>query len=95
MHDLERKRLTTRVLELLDASARAHAEGRRDESSALMQQACETDVAVVSVVRGGIIIGQIPHPQSQPHEWAEYLDANREELARMEQGWPGGGTDGH
>lgn len=90
MNELERKRLTARVLELLDASACAHAEGRRDESRALIRQACETDVAAVSVVQGGIIIGQIPHPQSQPQEWAEYLAANRDELARMEQDLLGG-----
>lgn len=86
MSDLDRKRLTTRVLELLDESATAHADGRDDEASALMQQACELDVTAVSAVQGGILIGEIPHPHNDPQAWAEYVAANRDGLARLESG---------
>lgn len=91
MTELERKRLTTRVLDLLDASARAHTDGDRDKSSDLMQQACELDVTVVSAIEGGITIGEVPHPHRNPAEWAEYVAAQRDGLAGMEQDQPEGG----
>ncbi len=83
MDELERTRLTVSVLELMDASARAHDEGRGDDSSRLIVEACALDVNVVSAVQGGILIGEIPHPHRDPEGWALYLDANRDGLARM------------
>ncbi len=85
MDDLDRTRLTVSVLELLDASARAHAEGRGDDSSSLIVEACALDANVVSAVQGGITIGEIPHPHHDPDAWALYIDAARDGLARQEQ----------
>lgn len=85
MDTLDRKRQTMRVLELLDDSARAHREGRGEDSSALIVEALALDLDTVSVVQGGILIGEIPHPHHDPEAWAEYLDANRDGLARLEQ----------
>lgn len=86
MDYLARKQLTTQVVDLMDASARAHAEGRHDDSSRLAVEACALDVSVVTAVQGGIMIGEIPHPHRDPDGWAEYVAANREELARMQGG---------
>lgn len=86
MDGIDRKRQTMRVLELLDDSARAHREGRGDDSSSLIVEACALDVDVVSAVQGGILIGEIPHPHHDPDAWALYLDANRDGLARLESG---------
>ena len=84
MSDLEQKRRTVRVLELLDKSFRAHARGDIASCDALVNEALELDAAVVGVVQGGLIIGEIPRPEEHPDEWLEYLQANRDGLAAME-----------
>ncbi len=84
MADIDQKRRTVRVLELMDASFRAHQRGDRAAFEAAVNEALETDAAVVSVVRGGMVIGEIPRPEEHPYEWDEYLRANREGLAAME-----------
>lgn len=84
MADLEQKRRTVRVLELMDASFRAHQRDDHAAFEAAMNEALEIDAGVVSVVRGGMIIGEIPRPEEYPGEWLEYLQANRDGLARME-----------
>lgn len=84
MNDLDRLRQTVAVLELLDKSARAHAEGRHADSDRYAAQVCELDVDAVAIITGGMRIGEIPSPEHEPLHWAEYLAANQDRLARLE-----------
>jgi hypothetical protein len=60
MSDLEQRRRTVRVLELLDDSFRAHQSGDDDACGRLTDEACDVDAFAVSVVQGGVRIGEIP-----------------------------------
>lgn len=84
MTDLDQKRRAVRVLELMDESFRAHQRGDTAAFEAAIYEALGTDPDVVSVVRGGMIIGEIPRPEEHPGAWLEYLQANRDGLAAME-----------
>jgi sugar phosphate isomerase/epimerase len=85
MADLEQKRRSVRVLELLDESFQAHQRGDSEAFRRALDAALECDADVVAVVQGGMIIGEIPRPEEHPNEWQEYLQANRGGLAEMEQ----------
>jgi hypothetical protein len=85
MADLEQKRRSVRVLELLDESFQAHQRGDSEAFRRALDAALECDADVVAVVQGGMIIGEIPRPEEHPNEWQEYLRANRGGLAEMEQ----------
>jgi len=84
MADLEQRRRTVRVLELLSASFEAHKRGDMAGMDRLMSEAAELDVAAVSVIQGGIIIGEIPNPERDWPLWVEYVQANRDSLAEAE-----------
>ncbi len=82
--DIEQRRRSVRVLDLLTRSYEAHARGDGDEAERLITAAVETDAAVVSVIRGGMFIGELPRPEADFPAWFEYVEANREALARLE-----------
>jgi nucleotide-binding universal stress UspA family protein len=82
--DLEQLRRNVRVMDLLTDSAVAWSRGDRDEADRLINEALECDAAVVSVVRGGMVIGELPRPAEDPVAWQEYVESNREKLARAE-----------
>jgi hypothetical protein len=42
------------------------------------QEACRLDVDCVSVIQGGIYIGEIPNPEADYPAWAEYVQAAQE-----------------
>jgi hypothetical protein len=88
MSDLEQRRRTVRVLDLLDDSFTAHQRGDVAESDRLLTEACEVDIAAVSGIQGGIMIGEIPSPETRPLEWTGYVQAAREALAAAEAGEP-------
>lgn len=79
---MTRAQLTARVLALLDESFQAHARGDRAEFDRLAQEAVQLDVACVSVIQGGIIIGEIPDPQRDYALWAEYVAAAQNAAAQ-------------
>jgi hypothetical protein len=81
MADLEQRRRTVRVLELLSESFEAHARGDTPAMDRLMSEAAELDVDAVSVIQGGIIIGEIPDPGRDWPAWAAYVAAAREALS--------------
>jgi len=84
MSDLEQKRRTVRVLELLSESFEAH---QRDDDGGFrraLDEACELDGFAVAGIRGGIAIGEIPNPERDWLAWCEYVAVNREGLAVME-----------
>ncbi len=85
MADLEQKRRTVRVLELLDKSFQAHARGDLVACDAAVNEAIECDAAAVSVIRGGMVIGEIPRPEEHWPEWRDYVAASQEGLRRMEE----------
>lgn len=75
MNDAERSRQTAEVLRLLDESFRAHRDGDKEASDRHATEACRLDVDCVSVVQGGILIGEIPNPDSDYGAWADYVAA--------------------
>ena len=84
MTDLEQKRRTVRVLELLTESFEAHQRGDDEAFRAALDAAFECDPAAVAGIQGGIIIGEIPNPERDWPLWTEYVSVNREGLAAME-----------
>lgn len=78
--DLERRRRTVTVLDLLDQSFTA----RGAERSRLIQAATELDVEAVAIIQGGMLIGEIPNPENDPDTWREYVQAARDSLAEVE-----------
>jgi len=86
MADLEQKRRTVRVLELLTESFEAHRRGDDEGFRRALDEAAVLDPFAVHGIRGGIVIGEIPNPERDWLLWAEYVQVNREGLARMETG---------
>lgn len=85
MSDLDQKRRTVRVLELLSESFEAHVRGDDEAFRRALDAASECDAFAVIGIRGGIAIGEIPNPERDWPLWAEYVQANRDGLARMEE----------
>ena len=73
---------TIRALELLADSHTAWEAGETERCDALIAQAnteCGADTVVL--IQGGMRIGGIPSPDSE--HWHEYLQHQRDRLARM------------
>jgi hypothetical protein len=79
-HDLERRRRTVTVLDLLDQSFAAQGA----ERSRLIQAATDLDVEAVAIIQGGMLIGEIPNPERDRSGWDEYVQAARDSLAEVE-----------
>ena len=84
MGDLEQKRRTVRVLELLTESFEAHVRGDDEAFRAALDAAAELDGFALSGIQGGIVIGEIPNPERDWPLWVEYVSVNQEALAAME-----------
>ena len=96
MADLDQKRRTVRVLELLSESFEAHQRGDDESFHAILDTAMECDGFAFAGIRGGIIIGEIPNPERDWPLWVEYVQANRDGLDRMEaETGDGGDADDH
>lgn len=78
-----RIRRTALTLLVLDRSFKAHQRGRYTESRDLLQAASEEDPVLVSVVQGGVVIGKIPNPESDPAGWADYVQAAQDQANRL------------
>lgn len=78
MNDAARSHQTAEVLRLLDESFRACRQGDKEASDRAAAAACRLDVDCVSVVQGGILIGEIPSPERDPQAWADYVQAAQE-----------------
>jgi hypothetical protein len=92
MADLEQRRRTVRVLDLLSDSFEAHERGDAAGMGRLIDEALEVDAFAVSGIQGGIIIGEIPDPARDWPGWGLYVDAAREALMAAEaegEGPPG------
>ena len=84
MADLEQKRRTVRVLELLSESFEAHQRGDDEAFRRTLDEAAELDPAALVGIQGGIRIGEIPNPERDWPLWVEYVSVNQEGLAAME-----------
>jgi hypothetical protein len=84
MADLEQKRRTVRVLELLTESFEAHKRGDGEAFRRALDEASEVDAFAVSGIQGGMMIGEIPNPERDWPLWVEYVSVNKEGLAAME-----------
>jgi hypothetical protein len=84
MSDLDQRRRTVRVLGLLSDSFEARVRGDHAGMDRLMSEAAELDVDAVSVIQGGIVIGEIPNPERDWPAWGAYVAAAREALAAAE-----------
>ena len=91
MSNLDQRRRTVRVLELLSESVEAYARGDASAADRLIQEAAEADVMAMSGIQGGILIGEIPHPEQDWAAWTEYVQAARDALAEAEE--QGGGDE--
>ena len=89
MADLEQKRRTVRVLELLTESFEAHQRGDDESFHAILDTAMECDGFAFDGIRGGITIGEIPNPERDWPLWVGYVSVNKEALAAMEAETPG------
>jgi hypothetical protein len=85
VNDAERTRQTAEVLRLLDESFRAHRRGDKEASDRAAQEACRLDVYAVSVVQGGIFIGEVPDPGRDYPAWADYVQNAQDRAAEAEQ----------
>jgi hypothetical protein len=86
MSDLEQKRRTVRVLELLSESFEAHRRGDDEAFRRALDEAMELDLFAYDGIRGGIMIGEIPNPERDWPAWGEYVSVNQEGLAAAEAG---------
>ena len=84
MSDLDQKRRTVRVLELLSELFEAHMRGDDETFRRVLDEAIELDSFAFAGIRGGITIGEIPNPERDWPLWVEYVAANRDGLAAME-----------
>ena len=84
MADLEQRRRTVRVLELLTESFEAHRRGDDGAFRRALDEAMELDLPAYDGIRGGIMIGEVPDPGRDWPAWVEYVSANREALAAAE-----------
>lgn len=85
MDDTQRAQQTAEVLRLLDESFRAHRAGDKATADRVAQEACRLDVDCVSVVQGGILIGEIPNPERDPVGWADYVQTAQEQARSVDQ----------
>jgi hypothetical protein len=88
--ELEQRRRTVRVLELLDQSHAAYIRGDLAACDRALIDAIATDLDAMAVIEGGMRIGEIPNPDADA--WAEYLADARDALAEAELAE--GGTGG-
>lgn len=84
MPDLEQKRRTVRVLELLNDSFEAHRRGDGETFAATLDEAMTVDLAAYAGIQAGLTIGEIPNPEHDWPAWTEYLTVNRDSLTRAE-----------
>jgi hypothetical protein len=80
--ELEQRRRSVRVLELMGESWRAEQNGDRDRCNRLRDEAHELDYTAVTIIIGDMQIGELPWPSDCG--WGEYLDAQRQGLAEAE-----------
>jgi hypothetical protein len=83
---------TIRCLELFAASEQAHAAGDLQRCHDLIDQAIdECGADTVTLIRGGMTIGEIPKPDDEA--WHEYLQHQRDRLAQLTPETPVSDTD--
>jgi hypothetical protein len=85
MSDLDQRRRTIRVLGLLSESVEAYARGDAAGSDRLISEAARVDVMAMSGIQGGILIGEIPHPEQDWAAWTMYVQSARDALAAAEE----------
>lgn len=83
--ELAQRRRNVRCLELLDDSYRAHTRGLARATQRLGDTAYALAPETCGTVLAGMQIGEVPHPGDDPHGWADYLQAQRDALAQLEQ----------
>lgn len=71
----EQRARTVRVVNLLDESFTARQAGDVARSGELLDAALDLDPMCVSGIRGGMIIGQIPNPETDYPGWTDWVAA--------------------
>jgi hypothetical protein len=82
--ELDQRRRNVRAMDLLDASHRAYHRGLRRAHRRLSDSAWETAPETCAAVLGAMKIGGVPNPDTNPQGWAEYVQIQRDGLARLE-----------
>jgi hypothetical protein len=83
--DLDQLRRNVQVMDLLTESYQAHERGDREAFERAYGEALECDPAVVSVLQGGMLIGEMPSPERDPEWWADFV-AEARDKARAGRG---------
>ena len=84
VYDIDQLRRNVQVMDLLTRSYEAHYRGDREVFESAFDEAMEIDAAAVSVLRGGMMIGEVPNPERDWETWTEYVQAARDKLAAAE-----------
>jgi hypothetical protein len=84
VYDIDQLRRNVQVMDLLTRSYEAHSRGDRGAFESAFNEAVEIDAAAVSVLRGGMMIGEVPSPERDWETWIEYVQAARDKLAAAE-----------
>jgi len=84
VYDIDQLRRNVQVMDLLTRSFEAHSRGDIAACDRYAEQAIEIDADVVSVLRGGMVIGEVPSPERDWETWVEYVRAARDKLASAE-----------
>ena len=78
--DIDQRRRNVRCLELLDASYRAYSRGLQRAYLRLADQASAAAPDTYKAVIGGILVGEVPSPETDPRGWFDYVQAQRDGL---------------
>jgi ketosteroid isomerase-like protein len=84
MYDLDQLRRNVAIMDLLTASYEAWSRGDKAESDARITEALDVDADVVSILRGGMLTGEVPQPGEDPQAWTAYVSDAQEKLALAE-----------
>jgi hypothetical protein len=83
--DLDQRRRTVRVLELIGQFTQADARGGTAEADRLISEAADVDPLAVAWIHDSIVAREIPNPERDWPAWTEYVQAARDALAEAEQ----------
>lgn len=85
MADLDQMRRNAQVADLLTESFKLFDAGQFGRAQAAMDKANEIDALAVSVITGGMRIGEVPRPDQDFAGWADYVTGIHDALARAEE----------
>ncbi len=83
--EIDQRRRNVRALELLDGSHRAFHRNLHRAHRRLADRAWEIAPETCAAILGGVRIGEVPNPDTNPQGWAAYINVQRDGLAKLEE----------